>query len=668
MTRPILLLVATGALAHSDVVVSYGESSPAEVVPVPALHVEAGQSPTPFLEPGPFTVTWKGQLTVPTRQRLFFTFDGEGTAALKIGGELVHEESGTLGATKSERTRLNAGEHEVEITYQSKDDGSGRFRLLWEERSFPIEPVPPTAWQPLAEQPDLAAAHGRTAFAQHRCIKCHAPESGFNEGSMPELAASGPNLTGIGSRVSEEWLVRWIAEPDKLKPTTTMPAMVDHTTAEGAQQAADLGAYLATLKVDATPAPTPVTDEAVQAGGAHFHQLGCVACHTPPGVDVPDRANSRIPLNNVATKFADGRLADFLLNPRRHNPWIKMPDFQLSEDEARQLAAFLRKESTGRHTPDPSEFPPGDAARGKELAATLSCAACHEGLPAGTTSAPGLGDLAQLDDWTAKGCLAPDEQRGSAPRLILGKDTADHVAAFAKGHLDSLSRSTPAHYARRQIEALNCRACHSDAETPSLLATLHPESKKFIAHLEDGEHGVDQSRPQLAFMGEMLTTSFMEKILRGEAEPRPRPWLHMRMPAFPQHASMLAHGLSQQHGLAPTTADDSPRDAEKAEVGKMIVGVQGLACVTCHGAGEMQPLAAFEVMGINFAQVHERLLPEFFQRWLRNPRRIQPDSKMPAYTTEDGGALRQDILEGDPQKQFEAVWEYLKAGPKVEHP
>ena len=41
---------------------------------------------------------------------------------------------------------------------------------------------------------------------------------------------------------------------------------------------------------------------------------------------------------------------------------------------------------------------------------------------------------------------------------------------------------------------------------------------------------------------------------------------------------------------------------------------------------------------------------------------------MPRYTTEDGEGLRQDILEGDAQKQFEAIWEYLKAGPKMEKP
>jgi mono/diheme cytochrome c family protein len=666
-----LAILITAATCRADVVASYQSGSGGEtfetIAPVPALQVSQGESPTPFLAPGPFAVTWRGRLSIPQRQRLFFQFDGEGSASLKIDGKVVLEESGTLGEAKSKRTRLNAGEHEVEITFQSNPDGSGRFRLLWEERSFALEPVLPTAWVLPEAGANLTMEKGRHAFASQNCAQCHTPDTPFGEGSMPELTHKGPDLTGIGSRVTEAWLTRWIAQPDKLKPTTTMPAMVDHRTAEGAQQAADLAAFLATLTGESTVEAPASTPEMVKAGGAHFHRFGCVACHTPPAVDVPDRKLNRIPLNSVASKFQPGQLSAFLKNPQAHHPSIKMPDFQLDDTEAKELAAFLRSESTGRHTPDPSEFAPGDPTRGKELVQSLNCAACHTGLPEGASTSPSLSKLKELEDWTANGCLAPEEKRGSAPRLILDRETADHIAAFAKTQLASLDRSSPAHLAHRQLEALNCRACHSNDDQASLIASLHPESQAFSIHAGVAEK-VDQSRPALTYMGEMLTTSFMEKILRGEADPRPRPWLEMRMPAFPEHAHGLAHGLSKMHGLAPSEPDAAPRQAEAAKTGKMIAGIQGLACVTCHGAGEMKPLAAFEVVGINFDQTHDRLLEEYFHRWLRNPRRIQPESKMPAYTTPDGGSLRPDILEGDAEKQFDAIWEYLKAGSKVEQP
>lgn len=666
-----LAFIITVAACRADVVASYQSSSGGEafetVAPVPALQVSQGESPTPFLAPGAFAVTWRGRLSIPNRQRLIFQFDGEGSASLKLDGKTVLEESGTLGVAKSKRTRLNAGEHEVEITFQSKPDGSGRFRLLWEERSFALEPVLPTAWILPEAGANLAMEKGRHAFASQKCVQCHTPDVPFGEGSMPELSHMGPDLTGIGSRVTEAWLTRWIAQPDKLKPTTTMPAMVNHRTAEGAQQAADLAAFLATLTAESTVEAPISTPEIVKAGGVHFHSLGCVSCHTPPAVDVPDSKLNRVPLNSVASKFQPGQLSAFLKNPQAHHPSIKMPDFQLDDTEAKELAAFLRSESTGRHTPDPSEFAPGDPARGKELAKSLNCAACHTGLPEGAATSPPLSKLKELEDWTANGCLAPEEKRGDAPRLILDRETADHIAAFGRTQLASLERSTPADVAHRQLESLNCRACHNNDDQASLLASLHSESQAFAAHVES-KGKVDQSRPALTYMGEMLTTSFMEKILLGEANPRPRPWLQMRMPAFPEYAHGLANGLSKMHGLTPSEPDAAPRQAESAETGKMIVGIQGFACVTCHGAGEKGPLATFEVIGINFNQVHDRLLKEYYHRWLRNPRRIQPESKMPAYTTPDGSSLRPDILEGDVQKQFDAIWEYLKAGSEVEQP
>jgi len=93
-----------------------------------------------------------------------------------------------------------------------------------------------------------------------------------------------------------------------------------------------------------------------------------------------------------------------------------MPQFGFSDDESHALAAYLTKTSTGEHTPDPSEFPPGDFSRGKQLAESLNCASCHEGLSVKKTTAQ---DLTQISDWSKQGCLAPEEKRGTAPRLNL---------------------------------------------------------------------------------------------------------------------------------------------------------------------------------------------------------------------------------------------------------
>jgi len=177
-----------------------------------------------------------------------------------------------------------------------------------------------------------------------------------------------------------------------------MPALIDHTTPDGAQAAADVSAYLASLKNESDVSEAVRGD--IDQGKVTFHSLGCVGCHTAPNVSKIDYENSRIPLNNVASKYQKGSLTKFLKNPSDHWAEIKMPNFKLSEAEASSLAAYLRDASTGKHTPDPSEFPPGDAARGKLLTSSLNCATCHEGMPAVQSKPKALSEMIG-SDWAA---------------------------------------------------------------------------------------------------------------------------------------------------------------------------------------------------------------------------------------------------------------------------
>ncbi|YCM44265.1 c-type cytochrome [Verrucomicrobiaceae bacterium 227] len=600
---------------------------------LPALHVSAGEPSAPGLAPGAFTATFKGNLNIPKRYRLTFSVESEGQFALKVDGEDVPFTDGL-----AERLRVNPGEVPIEISYTSPESGAGSFRLYWMERSeFPRVAVPAEAFT-MTDAP-LDAAH---LFASHNCIQCHAAGD-LGQNAMPELKYAGPNLTNIGDRTHEAWLTRWISQPEKLKPTTTMPGMVDHTKPEGAQAAADLGAYLATIGVgkEVGTAPDPAL---AQSGGAIFHNLGCVACHTKPDALEPDYDNDRIPLNNIAAKFKGGALISFLKNPQEHHAAIKMPNFGFSDEEASALAAYLTKTSTGRHTPDPSEFPPGDVVRGKALVTSLNCAACHEGLEASTSTAPKLADL---KNWSTRGCLSPDENRGKSPRLQL---TAEEKKALTPTVLPQVEHDTVEAYTTRQIEALNCTSCHVYNGQASLLSLTHAESKGLLDHITGHDERLIQSKPPLTHMGAMLHTTFTEKMLLGKVEPRPRPWLDMRMPAFPLHAQRIALGLAEHHGLTASSPDEMTPDTDQVAIGKTLV--TNYACNGCHGINDQKP-AAFEVQGINFGMVHSRLRSGYFHEWMDNPLRLVPETKMPQYPAFPG------ILDGDKAKQFEAIRQYL---------
>ena len=90
------------------------------------------------------------------------------------------------------------------------------------------------------------ADRGRRALPQHACSACH---------RIPGVTGSpvqvGPPLAGIGRRTliagrvpnTPEQLQRWIRDPQHLKPGTAMPDLE-----VGAQDAADIAAYLGTLR------------------------------------------------------------------------------------------------------------------------------------------------------------------------------------------------------------------------------------------------------------------------------------------------------------------------------------------------------------------------------------------------------------------------------------
>ena len=658
--RLLLISLALAGMSSAGLVAIFTRdgATDARLDRFPALIIESGEPATPFLTPGPFQVVWTGKLVIASRQRLIFSFEGEGTAALKIDGKDVLKREGQLAGESSASTRLNPGEHEFELAYSSKPDGTAAFRIFWEEAGFPRQTIPPSAFK--AEPTD--ATHlgdkqraGRLIFAQQNCVKCHAPASGLGAKPMPETAEVAPLLFGIGDRVTEDWLQRWIADPKLLKPTTHMPTLIDAKSNEGLQQISDLAAYLTSMKMG-TPAEAAPDAALAQEGGLHFHELGCVGCHNLPDKGAADP--SRVPLNNVASKFLPGALVAYLKKPDAHSPFTGMPDFRMSDAEAKSIAAYLTGASTGHATASSYQFPTGDTARGAKVAEALQCGVCHPGMPMSPAALPGSMEVIMKKDWTASGCTAPPEKRGKSPSLNLTESDREALAAFSKTGRDSLTRETSSEYARRQIDALRCTACHSIDDQQALLNSVQSETELLIAHQPKLNDRVDQSRPQLSFAGEMLYTSSIESMVSGTADPRPRPWLAMRMPSFKIHAAPLAAGLSKLHGIAPNTAPDFKADPALAEIGKSLVGADGFGCTTCHGIGDQKPTAAFEVEGVNFKLVPNRIREDYFHRWMDNPQSITPGTKMPRYA-KDNKSQRTDVLGGDAKKQYEAIWHYL---------
>lgn len=623
-----------------------------------ALTLAEGERPTPFLPAGPLTAEWHGELHLEQRDRYAFTFVGHGRFSLAIDGQVVLQGVSVDGAPLShEARRLKKGAHTLVASYAPLPGKPRRMRLEWEGRKFRREPIPPTMFRraPLDSAARLARA-GRMMIATHRCTLCHAHDAG-DALQMPELAMTGPDLNGVGERLEPSYVQALLRDVHGARPHARMPQVLHGTADEVTRDAADLTAYLMTLTEG--PHWEAPADSSAEHGAHVFHDLGCVACHQ---IGDEERGDPVVPidLRGVGGKYRPGALAAFLHDPRRHDPWISMPDFDLSPQESVDLAAFLR----GLEDESRAAVALGDAARGKRRFESLGCAACHEA-PA-TENRRDAAPLREVLSTFDRGCVADDDAgRGEAPDYGFSAGQRAALREFATRGTTSLLQASSAEFAARQIVERRCMACH-DLDDTTDDWTRRQELLDAVgvtgAPHEDGAVHVAQTRPSLTWAGEKLRVEWLDDFLAGRVARRPRPWLRARMPSFPNLADGLSAGLASMHGTPYRTPPEAEPPAGHAEIGRKLVGTQGgFGCTLCHAVADQPPIAVFEVQGVNLLDSGERMRPDFFRRWMWDPPRLDPASKMPQYADPSGKTAFRDVLDGDAEQQFDAIWAFLRS-------
>ncbi len=628
-----------------------------DTVPNVRLHVAPGEAPTPFLPGGQFSATWEGAISADLRGTFFFQAELNGTFKLEINGAPVIETTGTGGASPlSNAVRLNKGTNAFKATFTSPARGDAFVRLGWTEKGTLTTPIPAAAFSH-APTPALRTASqlrlGRELFLELRCAKCHATP--VTTASVPELTMDAPAFEGIGARRKFDWMARWILDPKALRPAAHMPKLLRGTNAQPDAEA--MAAYLASLQTGGTvtlaatsyatrQSPAQDGDEPVPAAKPLYERLRCDACHNPPNATEPDP--KKLSQKRVAEKFPPGKLAEFLRAPEAHYAWTRMPNFHLTAKEAKELEDWLFAAAPK----PPAVAAPADAAiiaRGQKLVQTSGCLNCHNlklenqfrNPPSDILFSRHLKDRPKLPAGDCLGSTpAADYQLSAEQRAALN--------AFTETGPASLTRHVPAEFAGRQTRTLNCAACHGPIELV----------------------------PPLEILGGKLKPEWAAKFLAGEIphkmryddHPRGEPWVDARMPAFKSRATWLAAGMAAQHGVPPRTPPEPPVDRKLAELGRQLTGKDGgFSCVSCHAVGPQPAREVFDSEGINLADSAARLLPDYYRRWFRNPVAIDPQTKMPVYFDEGRSPLT-EILEGDAERQMDALWHYLRFGAEMPAP
>ena len=534
---------------------------------------------------------------------------------------------------------------------------------------------------------------GRLLLTELNCTACHAATS---EPLKPKL---GPRLNGVGNRLEHQWIQRFLAAPQKVKPGTTMPdLLVSLPEGDRVAAARALAAFL-------VPQLEPFPD--IKGNGARgvphefwshgdsdqgrllYHQVGCVACHEPDedyvtvetkpspldqlleqldedelkelGMSAATRRVPSVPQANLAAKYSQQSLTFFLLDPHSTRPAGSMPNLKLDVVEAADIAAWLLRDrqASSDSAPEHDAVGADDVQTGRRLFSELGCANCHsvKDVARGKMAQP----LAELDMSAARTCVGTPVS--GLPHFELDSSQIAALKSALKGTSEEpATDSTVA--ARQQLDLqllkLNCLACHERDGRGGVGRYRRPYFET-VGHVDIGDEG--RLPPPLTAVGRKLQPGWLTQVLKGTGDVRSH--MRIRMPIFPADdvkviPSLLARADGQQ--VKPLTEQEVFGDISRlAEAGRLLLDT---GCVQCHSVrGEALP----GVVGVDLDGVTSRVTPQWFHDFLLDPGKLKPRTRMPTFFP-NGKSQNAAILDGDTEKQIAAMWAYLKNAGKLELP
>lgn len=444
------------------------------------------------------------------------------------------------------------------------------------------EEVPPVAG---AGDP----ARGMKLLAERGCLGCHLADPNARRDLTGTYRQFGPNLAGIGSKVSRDWIYHWVLDPKAWSPDTKMPNL-RLTPAE----ALDIAEYLSTLKAPAEfervglPATDPATldrialyfqmsdktlidakaalarmdlhGKEVYTGEKLIAHYGCFACHAIPGfedakpigTELTEEGSKAVHLLDFGfihiphtrhdwfeTKLASPRIFD----RDRARGWeekYRMPNFHLTEREREQVV----------------------------------------------TAVLGFQDLNAAP--TARKRLSPDEE------------------AIERG--------------RRIVKSNNCLGCH----------VIEGFGGSFRSLVADPS----LAPPIIQGQGAKVQSDWLFSFLKAPKTGEIRPWLEVHMPTFGFSSDELndltRYFASLDRASYPFLDADHPTDPGRWAAGRKVFEL--LRCKQCHPRNEQEmnaPGVDRASLAPNLQMSSTRLRHAWIADWIKRPDEWMPGTRMP---------------------------------------
>jgi mono/diheme cytochrome c family protein len=537
--------------------------------------------------------------------------------------------------------------------------------LAWEQPILPIHFIQGTCGSchrdDLPQTPQLN--RGRELIDRLNCAGCHRL-LGIERASM-----LGPDLTNIGTKVSREWIYKWLKEPRTItdaEGNVTVNGVVNEDEPRmpkfrlTEQELRAISAYLTTQHAGAVETvkfdPRVVAtwskkSDIVDQGETRFRQMFCSTCHalavTRAGETKLIGGDIGPELTKVGSKVKPEWLAAWLRDPQAYLPHSKMPRYEWSDEDLFKVTQYIQTKLTDSDllsdVPQLGTPTDDEIKTGKRLFLEKGCASCHqaEGLGSQKDFGPdlsGLGakNVSQLEFGTSKiqrNLISYVQAKITDP---LSVNPAARMPQYnlTPVDLDAVTTAllamtgTPA---TSGMEKLIVAKHDPEFRPVGEFGKVYERYKCYVCHQFNGYGGT--LAPDLSYEGSRADRAWLIQFLKNPQTLRPT--LVLRMPQFnmsDREATVIADylGMVLQHpDVSPSPVDHSEFTPQIAALGKELYQIK-YQCQACHTVG-----ATGGYVGPSLNNAGNWLTPAWIEAWLRNPQALVPGTIEPRRTFTD---------------------------------
>ncbi len=498
-----------------------------------------------------------------------------------------------------------------------------------------------------------------------------------------------PSLGRVTYKVSADWLVSWIENPQAHLERSRMPQypdfgryQADGVTRDEAAYRKDIQAVAAFL-VSQSDKSWPEYDQDKRSdsyftsgsagrGEKLFQTVGCQGCHAvgarPAEWAKKDNLFFREfdpapDLYNTGNKIKSPKwVFHWIKDPRGYDPATAMPSLRLSDSEALDLTTYLWKQR-GKAVPkaeglSASLSDEGQLKRGEWIVKNYGCYGCHnirgmenEGKIAVDLSAFGNKREWELsfgvrsdvpptwEDWTINKLRDPrgfrtERQQLKMPHFHFSREGAEAIRVLLKAFTaPDVGADWRYPMSERQSAIEKGRALVEQYNCKGC-HVVDGKGGRILAYEQFQGANANLGPPQLWQLGAKLQPDWFYDFLLA---PKPvRGWVRARMPTFPFTPEEARRVVQYFEASAPGDAlnpfvrvDVETIDPASVAKGRQIFGQ--FRCQQCHMDKSSYTQAEATMAATDLRMAYQRLNPEFIKRWVMNPSKIWPGARMPSF-------------------------------------